>query len=80
MDIIVRMDIICLIIFVRTVVADYVDFTCIFVSGSGRDCCEFMWQKMSITKFQRPCWATWAPKNWEGIVVATWKRKVLPEI
>ena len=60
------------------VVADYVDLICIFVSGSD---CEFICgsKKLSIIKFQRPCWAIWAAKSWKGIVVPKWKRTVLPK-
>ena len=47
------------------VVAGYVDIICIFVSCSDSDFLAFIWQKMSIIRFQRPCWAI---KNWEGIV------------
>ena len=61
------------------VVADCVDFICIFVSGSGSDC-EFISQKISIIKCQGPCWAIRAFKHWERIVLPKWKRKALPKI
>ena len=50
MHIIVSMDITYLTMYLD-VVPDYVDFICIFVSGSGSDCCEFIWQQENVNGY-----------------------------